>query len=146
MNQHGNDTSNDEGGSLNGKTPGILWLDCIGGIFVGVCVLIFANQICKLESLPLSVVVFMGIANLVYGLYSLFVTTRRVRHVNLVKLLACANMAWLLVCLGVAVTYWNQINGLGLLHVLGEGAYVFLLGLTEWRLKDELASRDQFDA
>ena len=51
----------------------------------------------------------------------------------MVKVLAIANMLWLIVCLAIVIAFWQQISVLGLLHVVGEGIYVFALGLTEWK-------------
>ena len=61
---------------MHGKTPKILWLDCIGGLVVGTVVLIFASLLSDWEGLPKTTVRFMGIANLAYGSYSFYVTTR----------------------------------------------------------------------
>ncbi len=121
--------------------PPILLLDCTGGIFVGISVLAMCQLLSELEGLPLSVVILMGVANLVYGCYSLFMATRRNRSINMIGLLAFANMAWLLVCLAIATTWWAQITVLGLLHVLGEGVYVAGLGYTEWRMRHTLVGR-----
>lgn len=117
----------------------ILWLDCIGGLVVGVVVLASCWLLAAWEGLPLSVVVLMGMANLAYGSYSLCVTTRRRRPMYLLKVLAAANIAWLPVCIAVAALWWNQITSLGLLHVICEGAYVAGLGYTEWKIRNLLA-------
>lgn len=119
--------------------PKILWLDCLGGLIVGVVVLAICQPLSNWEGLPVTVVVAMGIANLVYGFFSLFVTLRRPRPKRLVTTLAVANMVWLLVCMIIASLFWTQISGLGLLHVLGEGTYVAGLGYTEWKLRDRLS-------
>ena len=116
----------------------ILWLDCLGGIVVGIVVLAICQRLSNWEGLPLTIIVALGLVNLSYGTYSLYVTTRRPRPMNLVKILAVANMAWLVVCIAIASTYWNQITGLGLLHLLGEGAYVAGLGYTEWKMREML--------
>lgn len=117
----------------------ILWLDCIGGLLVGVIVIALCWPISRWESLPLSVVLAMGAANLIYGGYSLFVTTRKNRSLKLVKILSVANMFWLLVCFGILIAHWNQISVLGELHVAGEGIYVAALGIAEWKMRESLA-------
>lgn len=106
---------------------------------MGSLVLLFHPFLSHIQGLPESVVLFMGIANLVYGSYSLFVTTRDPRPVVLVKILALANMAWLIVCLAL-VFYWSDaVSVVGVLLVMGEGVYVASLGWTEWKWRVALA-------
>ena len=81
----------------------------------------------------------MGVANLLYGSYSLFVTTRRGRSKKLIEILAVANVIWLFICISILVCYWQQISIFGLIHVLGEGMYVAVLGLVEWQLRERLS-------
>ena len=119
----------------------LLWVDCIGGLVVGFVVLVFCQLISSWENLPLETVVLMGAANLAYGVYSLFVTTRKKRPLILVKMLAIANITWLLVCVVIAVIYWSQISPIGFVHVIGEGIFVASLGFVEWKMKESLAAR-----
>ena len=119
----------------------ILWVDCIGGLVVGFVVLVFCQLISNWENLPLATVVLMGAANLAYGVYSLFVTTRKKRPLILVKMLAIANITWLLVCVAIAAMYWRQISLIGIVHVIGEGIYVAGLGFVEWKMKESLVTR-----
>lgn len=117
----------------------ILWLDCLGGLMVGVFVLLFSNLISEWDSLPLGIVRFVGFANLAYGSYSIWVTTRAPRKIILVKILALANMAWLFVCITIIVIHWNDISLFGTIHKLAEGIYVASLGVIEWRWRESLA-------
>ena len=121
----------------------ILWIDCIGALLVGAVVFFAFEALAALERLPVSVVLSMSAVNLVYGAYSLFVTTRSPRPALLVKVLAIANMFWLVICVAIAITYRNQVSGLGLLHVLGEGVYVACLGAFEWSMVSELSSDER---
>lgn len=122
------------------STYPILWLDCIGGITVGLIVLALSQWLSHWERLPIHVVIFMGLANLAYGTFSLFVATRQIRPAWLITTLASANMLWIVVCIVIACRWWEQISILGLAHVMGEGIYVFGLGLAEWRLRQKLVS------
>lgn len=117
----------------------ILWIDSLGGLFVGVFVLAICGPLSKWENLPFSVVLALGIANLLYGSYSMYVTIRNPRSMNSVKILAIANMLWLVVCCALVSTWWNEISMIGLAHLLGEGVYVAGLGYTEWRYRRCLA-------
>lgn len=118
----------------------VLWIDCLGGLLVGVLVLLFSNLISEWDSLPLGIIRFVGFANLVYGSYSLWVTTRVPRKVIFVKILAIANMAWLLVCIMIIAMHWNDISLFGVSHKLAEGIYVASLGVIEWRWRKSLGS------
>lgn len=118
----------------------LLWIDCLGGLLVGALVLSFHQWLSKVENLPVAVVLFMGIANLAYGAFSLYVTTRTPRPIGLVGLLATANRLWLLVCLAIAAVWFEQISAIGIGLVLAEGLYVATLGQAEWRLRRELAA------
>ena len=117
----------------------ILWLDCVGGLLVGVLVLCFHSWLSRLEGLPESMVVVMGLANLVYGLFSLFVTTRPVRPARLIQTLAVANLFWLVVCVGVVLVWWDVITSVGVSLIVGEGVYVATLGAVEWLWREHLA-------
>lgn len=117
----------------------ILWTDCLGGLAVGVIVLLIHRLLSHWENLPASIVVTMGCANLLYGSYSLYVTTRNPRPRYLISILSAANMCWLLVCVGIVLIFRNEISLLGFLLVLGEGVYVSALGFTEWRMRDALS-------
>ena len=116
----------------------ILWLDCIGGLIVGVAVLTFFRAVGSLGGLQTAVVIGMGLANLLYGSYSLFVATRKPRPRRLVEILAYGNMAWLGVCVLVTFLEWDRVTPLGILHVIGEGIYVAGLGIVEWFWRHEL--------
>ena len=108
----------------------ILWLDCIGGLVVGVIVLFACRLISKWDSLPLWIIIGVGIVNLVYGSYSLWLTTRNPRPMVYLKILAFGNMVWLIVCIALVATHWQEISLFGVVHKLGEGAYVAWLGYT----------------
>lgn len=71
----------------------------MGGLIVGVAVITACGFLSTLERLPISIVVGMGVGNLLYGSYSFFVATRSPRPAVLVRILAVANMLWLPVCL-----------------------------------------------
>jgi uncharacterized membrane protein (UPF0136 family) len=117
----------------------VLWVDCIGGLVVGVLILCACKLISYWDSLPLWIVLAVGFANLAYGGYSLWVTTRNPRPILLVNILALANMAWLVVCVAIIASHWSEISIFGILHKLGEGIYVASLGYVEWRWRKTLA-------
>jgi hypothetical protein len=113
------------------KDDQVLWIDCIGGLVVGVLILCLCRLISEWDSLPLWIVLAVGFANLGYGGYSLWVTTRNPRPMALVKILAIANMAWLGVCVAIVVSHWSEISAFGIFHKLAEGIYVSSLRFME---------------
>ncbi len=120
------------------KRPRLLWVDSLGGLGVGAGVLILSTWLSELQGLPWQVLVFMGVANLVYGSYSLSLVLRARRTTPQIALLAGANMAWLLVCIAIAWIYHDVMTIFGDLHVIGEGIYVAGLGAVEWRRRATL--------
>ena len=127
------------------KNDRILWIDCIGGLVVGVLILCLCRLISGWDSLPLWIVLAVGFANLGYGGYSLWVTTRNPRPIALVKILAIANMTWLVVCIAIIVSHWSEISAFGIFHKLAEGIYVSSLGFMEWRWRELLSGKTQPD-
>ena len=127
-------------GRENSYQQKLLWLDCIGGLVVGAVVLLAAELLSQWDGLPIGVVRFVGFANLAYGSYSIWVATRNPRSISIVKILALANMAWLVVCIAITATYWNEISVFGVIHLIGEGLYVASLGAIEWTWRESLAN------
>lgn len=111
----------------------LLWIDCSGGLFVGVLVLATAGWLSRLFGLPLSIVLVMGTANLVYGTFSFSLARRRVRPRALLQLLVAANITWALLCGVAAAVFASQASWVGLAHLILEGVYVGGLGLLEWK-------------
>lgn len=128
---------------MSNSSDRILWVDCLGALIVGCVVLSIYKLLSDWESLPTAIVFSMGIANLAYGSYSVFVTTRKPRPLLMVKILAIANMFWLIVCVAIATAFWQQMSFLGVLHLVGEGIYVAALGLTEWKWRMLLSDSKQ---
>lgn len=119
----------------------LLWIDCTGGLVVGVLVLALSSWLSTLFAMPVRFVVVLGAANLGYGLYSLQLARRTVRPRALLRLLVGANLAWAVFCVLASVRLASQASYLGLAHLLLEGAYVGGLGLLEWRYLDALLTR-----
>ena len=116
----------------------LLWVDGLGGLLAGAVVFLLSGWLSELEGLPEGFVVFMAGANLVYGAYATALASRSERPAVGIGSLACANMLWGVLCLGFAFWFREHITSFGLLHVLGEGAYVGGLGQVEWRWRAAL--------
>lgn len=105
---------------------------------MGVVVIAFAGPLSEFEGLPRGLLLFTGVVNLVYGSYSFSLATRRHRPAGLITALVVANFAWVPVCFSLAIVYAGSATPFGLLHLGGEGVFVGLLALLEWRNRDLL--------
>ncbi len=117
----------------------ILWLDCYGALLAGIVVLAASAWLADWYNLPLSLVIVLGIANIVYGAYSFSLATRRHRPLFLIQVLAVANILWAINCVILFGIWRESVSLFGSIHLLGEGAYVGVLGLLEWRWQNTLA-------
>lgn len=116
----------------------LLWIDSIGGLIAGVIVLAISSWLSKLYGLDQEVLLATGVANLAYGSYSLSLARRAVRPIALIRLLAAANLTWLVVCTVLIVVHYDSATFLGIGHLLLEGLYVGGLGCLEWRWREDL--------
>ncbi len=116
----------------------LLWIDCTGGLVVGVLVLSLAEWLSTLYALPPGLVLMMGVANLAYGTFSLSLARRALRPPALLRLLVVANISWAVLCAITAVIVATQASALGLAQLILESVYVGGLGALEWRHRTEL--------
>lgn len=116
----------------------LLWVDCTAGAIVGIVVIAFSGWLSQLEGLPREVLLFTGGVNLLYASYSFSLAVRAERPMPLIKLLVFANLAWVPVCLGLAVTFFWSATPLGFMHLVGEAIFVGGLALLEWRQRNLL--------
>ena len=116
----------------------LLWADCTAGAVVGVTVIALAEWLSRLEGLPRGVLLFTGVVNLLYACCSFSLAVLNVRPMPLIKLLVFANLAWVPVCLGLAVFFRAQATPLGFAHLVGEGAFVGGLATLEWNHRERL--------
>ena len=117
----------------------LLWIDGGAGFSVGVAVLLLQPWLVDWYGLPEAVLTFVGMANLLYGCYSLSLAVRPTRPLGMIVLLAAANLAWAPVCVTLIINWQKTASWLGLAHLAGEGAFVALLACLEWRWRRELA-------
>lgn len=118
----------------------LLWVDCIGGLLVGVLVLLGSGWLPEWYGLDLRLVLFVGLANVLYGCFSFSLAVRDKRSLTLIKILAIANIAWTPLCLIVLAIHWNRVSALGIAHLFGEAVYVGSLGLIEWICRHRLVN------
>jgi len=118
----------------------LLWLDCGAAILVGTGVILFSVALSSWEGLPRGLLLFTGVVNVIYGSYSFSLAIRAQRPENLIKLLVLGNLAWVPVCFGLALAFVESATAFGLLHLIGEGVFVGLLAVLEWRNRKLLLS------
>lgn len=111
----------------------ILWCDGSAGFLVGVLVLALQGWLVTWYGLPEEIIWLIGGANTAYGTYALTLAARAHRTKRSVISLIIANAMWVPVCVILAVLYRASITPLGLVHLLGEGAFVGALACVEWR-------------
>ena len=116
----------------------LLWVDCTAGALVGVVVIAFSDWLSRLEGLPREVLLFTGVVNLIYASYSFSLAVRAERTMPMIKLLVFANLAWVPVCLGLALFFRDQATPFGFAHLVGEAIFVGGLAVLEWTQRDQL--------
>ncbi|GAB5520533.1 MAG: hypothetical protein RhofKO_27840 [Rhodothermales bacterium] len=116
----------------------LLWVDGTAGAVVGMLLLSLSPWLAPLFRLPLGIVLFMGLVNLTYGCYSLTIARFQRRPLSLIRFLVIANLAWVPVCIGLALTFRETISIWGLLHLSAEAMFVGSLAVIEWRWRDAL--------
>lgn len=120
--------------------PKLLWIDCTAGALVGVLVLSLSGWLSRLYSMPLGLLYFMGLVNLLYAAYSFSLAIRPTRPRVLITLLVAANGIWTLVCLGMAAHYFETATVFGIGQLVGEAIFVGGLAGLEWKWRDRLLS------
>jgi len=116
----------------------LLFLDGGAGSAVGLGVLTLREWLAELYAMPLSLVTFIGAANLAYGCYSGALAGRawyqKGPSCRAIDGLIAANLAWTVVCAALVVTTFRSASALGLGHLVLEGMFVAWLALAERKL------------
>lgn len=123
----------------------LLWVDCSAGAVVGVAVLALHRPLAALEGLPVGVLLFTGATNLVYACYSFTLALRRRRSRAALATLVAANLAWVPICVALAVVFRSRASAFGFAHLIGEACFVLGLATLEWIHRDNLTLRDGRD-
>ena len=118
----------------------LLWLDCTAGALVGVVVLILDDWLSRWYQLPVRLIFFMGMMNLVYASYSFSLALRSKRPMRLIKILVFANLTWSLLLLVWVILFQATATWLGLLYLSLEAIFVTMLAFFQWRSRKLLAT------
>lgn len=111
----------------------LITIDWIGGATAGALMLALHPWLAGLFALPRRLLLVIAAANLGYAAVS-FTLARlsRGEHVPGLRFIAAANMAWGVVCLTLAVRWFERASVFGLAQLLGEAMLVGGLGAVEW--------------
>lgn len=130
---------------MKGKALGLLRIDALAGLSVGLTVLLLVKPLSQLYGLPEPELRGLALANLAYGSYSgsLVIRLSRGRALSLfsVRFLALANALWAPICLAIVVAFWPRLQPLGVTVLLFEAVFVGGLGVLEWRILPLLANK-----
>ncbi len=111
----------------------LLWIDCIAGALAGVAMLLLVDWFAALYGMPTDLLVFIGVANVLYASYSFSLAIRRTRTPLLLNALIVANSVWALLCVGLAVRWAGTATLFGMAHLLAEALFVGRLASLEWK-------------
>lgn len=103
--------------------------------------LLLGTWLSGLYALPRDLPLFMGAVNLLYASYSFSLAVRARRSRSSINLLVIANLAWVPVCLGLAVVFSGSATLFGLGHLAGEAIFVGGLAILEWSQRDQHLER-----
>lgn len=106
----------------------------MAGAVIGVLVLSLSGWLSGLYALPRGLLLWMGLANLVYaGVSFTLAMRRRGDHVPMLRFIAAANIAWAMLCATWAVLWFGKASPLGVGQFVAEALFVGGLGVLEWR-------------
>ena len=111
----------------------LLWIDCIAGALAGIAILLLLDWLAALYSMPADLLVFIGVANVLYASYSFSIAIRRIRTSLMLNALIVANGVWALVCVGLAARWAGTATLFGMAHLLAEALFVGGLASLEWK-------------
>lgn len=95
--------------------------------------LTLVNWLATLYGMPTNLLVFIGVANVLYASYSFSLAIRRTRTPLPLNVLIIANGVWALVCVGLAVHWAGTASLFGMAHLLAEALFVSRLASLEWK-------------
>ncbi|RXJ72220.1 hypothetical protein CS022_16860 [Veronia nyctiphanis] len=110
----------------------ILYIDGGAGFTVGLLLLLLLDRISSLYNLPVSVVMFLGVANVCYGLYGITIAASRFKNSASISLLAIANGCWMVICTLLVLYHLKTASLIGLSFLSLEAIFVGFLAWFEW--------------
>ena len=115
------------------KGVNILHIDGGAGLIVGVSVFLLQEWISSLYQLPLSTIIFIALANVIYGIYAMSLVILNNTSIHFITTLVIANVAWAITCFSIMTFYFNSITLLGIAFIFLEAIFVCILSWVEWK-------------
>jgi hypothetical protein len=122
------------------KPHTLLWVDCTAALLVGGLVVVFHGALHRIYLLPEPLVLFIGLANLAYGMYSFSLLRPGRATSRAVSLLVAGNLGWAAVCAALAVWFSGTASWLGVGLLSAEAAFVAALALFEWWYRGQIVA------
>jgi len=114
----------------------LIRVDWIAGGVAGVLMLTFREWLAGLYSLPVDLVLLIGIVNLAYaGVSFTLCQFSQGDRVPFLRVMAGANIAWAICCLALAVSWLGVASVFGMVQLVGEAIFVGGLGVLEWQAR-----------
>jgi len=121
------------------KNINVLHIDGSAGLAVGLVLFALAKWVSELYRLPLTVILFLASANILYGCYALALALSNQRSLMAIKVLSTANSVWVVICVAIVVLYVQTLSPVGFLFIGGEALFVGVLAVYEWKNRFVLA-------
>ncbi len=122
---------------MNERAGALLWTDAGAGALVGGVVLLLHEWFARLYRLPVSIVVTVALANLLYSTYSGSLAVRashgRTPSRRAFYTLIGVNALWPVVCASFLICTWSSVSAFGVAHFVLEGLFVGALARIEWK-------------
>lgn len=122
------------------KPHTLLLVDCIAGLLVGALVVLLHGVLHRIYVLPEPLVLFIGFANLVYGVYSLSLLRPGRATSRALSLLVAGNLAWAVLCAALAAWFSTTASWFGIGLLLAEAAFVAVLAFFEWSYRGQIVA------
>lgn len=122
---------------MSRRARALLWFDGGAAFAGGTTVLALREWFAELHRFPVGLVLFIGIANLLYASYSgslaALASLQKTPSRRAIEVLVVGNLLWMAFCAAVLVATWSSASGFGSAHVGLEGLFVGLLAAAEYR-------------
>ena len=111
----------------------ILHFDGSAGLIMGILLLGFVQWFSDIYSMPKNIILFLALANILYGIYALLLALRSERSTASVVTLSFANGLWAFVCSTLIVLHFHMASFIGIAFLIGEALFVAFLATYEWK-------------
>lgn len=122
----------------------VLLIDGGAALIVGVLIILINEKLTLWLALPLELLNFMAIVNLLYSIFSLTLAFFKKPSLILLKVLVAANLFWSFNCMRLALIYDESSNWLGIVYLIGEAIFVGALACLEWRWRRMLVTTNNY--